>query len=76
MNEEQLISLISNSNTPLSVILIIYLFFKLNKIENRLSHLEGKIWTILTLLNNEKDKKNGSGKKDTSENDTEQQKTQ
>jgi len=76
MDEQQLISLISNSNTPLSVILIIYLFFKLNRLENAINKLEGKVWTILTLINDNKNPKNGSKREDTSENDTEQQKTQ
>jgi len=71
MNEEQLITLLANNNAPLTLLLFLYLFFKLNKLENKISMLDGKICVILSLINNNEQKKNGSGKKDTSENVTE-----
>ena len=57
MNEEQLITLLANNNAPLTLLLFLYLFFKLNKLENSINKLEGKLCVILTLMNNLNEKK-------------------
>jgi len=71
MNEEQLITLLANNNAPLTLLLFLYLFFKLNKLENKISMLDGKICVILSLINNNERKESRSKREDTSENVTE-----
>ena len=51
MNEAELLTLINSYNAPLTLLLFIYLFFKVHKLENWLSKLDGKLCTILAILN-------------------------
>jgi len=57
MTDQQLITLLTNYNAPLTLLLFLYLFFKLNKLENSINKLEGKLCVILTLMNNLNEKK-------------------
>jgi len=54
---DQLITLLTNYNAPLTLLLFLYLFFKLNRLENAINKLEGKLCVILTLMNNLNEKK-------------------
>jgi len=57
MTDQQLITLLTTYNAPLTLLLFLYLFFKLNKLENSINKLEGKLCVILTLMNNLNEKK-------------------
>jgi len=50
---DQLITLLTNYNAPLTLLFFLYLFFKLNKLENTINKIEGKLCVILTLINNQ-----------------------
>jgi len=57
MNEAELLTLINSYNAPLTLLLFLYLFFKVNKLEISISRLDSKLCTILTLLNKKEEKK-------------------
>ena len=59
MTEAELITLVSTYNTPLTLVLFLYLFFKIHKLEIAINRLDSKICTIITLLNG----RNGEKKK-------------
>jgi len=57
MTDEQLITLLTTYNAPLTLLLFIYIFFKVHKLEIALNRLDGKLCTIITILNNMNEKK-------------------
>jgi len=57
MNETELLTLINSYNAPLTLLLFIYIFFKVHKLEIALNRLDGKLCTILTILNNLNERK-------------------
>lgn len=57
MNETELLTLINAYNAPITLLLLLYLFFKVHKLEIALNRLDGELCTIITLLNNLNGKK-------------------
>jgi len=57
MTEAELLTLINSYNAPLTLLLFIYIFFKVHKLEIALNRLDSKLCTIMTLLNNSNERK-------------------
>jgi hypothetical protein len=57
MTDAELITALTQYQTPITLVLFIYLFFKIHKLENWLNRLDGKLCMILTILNNSNGKK-------------------
>lgn len=52
MTDAELIATLAQYQTPITLVLFIYLFFKIHKLENWLNRLDGKLCMILTILDN------------------------
>jgi hypothetical protein len=57
MTDAELITALTQYQTPITLVLFIYLFFKINKLENWMNKLDGKLCMILTILNGKDPKK-------------------
>ena len=57
MTDVELIATLTQYQTPITLVLFIYLFFKIHKLENCLNRLDGKLCMILAILNNNNGKK-------------------
>ena len=57
MTDIELITTLAQYQTPITLVLFIYLFFKIHKLENWLNRLDGKLCMILTILDSKDPKK-------------------
>jgi hypothetical protein len=57
MTDAELIATLAQYQTPITLVLFIYLFFKIHKLENWLNKLDGKLCMILAMLNNKEPRK-------------------